>query len=215
MTGHSGYPNFSGRVIRVIQNSGNRKCYPILTLKNHYPTIRVPAISGSGSGIPDIPEVLPLTTGPSPTHLPPAARAGRRTATSPRAAAAVPPLDRRAGNREERRPSPPPPPPPASWLASREQGGALATSTHPVLLKMKLAAGARRSRRTKSPAGAQVRRSSRSASRGTRRGAGPAELAVREQENAAGARRSQRTRSPVGARGQRSSQSVGKGARRG
>ena len=153
MTGHSGYPNFSGRVIRVIQNSGNRKCYPILTLKNHYPTIRVPAISGSGSGIPDIPEVLPLATGPSPTHLPPAARAGRRTGTSPRAAAAVPPLDRRAGNREERRPSPPPPPPPASWLASREQGGALATSTHPVLLKMKLAAGARRNRRTRSPAG--------------------------------------------------------------
>jgi len=170
MTGHSGYPNFSGRVIRVIQNSGNRKCYPILTLKNHYPTIRVPAISGSG--IPDIPEVLPLTTGPSPTHLPPAARAGRRTATSPRAAAAVPTLDRRAGNSEAE---------PADEITG----------------------------------GAQVRRSSRSASRGTRRGAGPAELAVREQENAAGARRSQRTRSPVGARGQRSSQSVGKGARRG
>ena len=60
MTGHSGYPNFSGRVIRVKQNSG--KCYPILTLKNHYPTIRVPAISGSGSGIPDIPEVLRFAT---------------------------------------------------------------------------------------------------------------------------------------------------------
>ena len=57
-----GLPNFSGRVIRVIQNSGNRKCYPILTLKNHYPTIRVPAISGSGSGIPDIPEVLRFAT---------------------------------------------------------------------------------------------------------------------------------------------------------
>ena len=218
MTGHSGYPNFSGRVIRVIQNSGSRKCYPILTLKNHYPTIRVPAISGSGSGIPDIPEVLPLTTGPSPTHLPPAARAGRRTATSPRAAAAVPPLDRRAGNREERRQSPPPPPPPpASWLASREQGaGRRIGHLHPPCIAEDEARGGGEAEPADEiTGGAQVRRSSRSASRGTRRGAGPAELAVREQENAAGARRSQRTRSPVGARGQRSSQSVGKGARRG
>jgi len=136
--------------------------------------------------------LLPLTTGPSPTHLPPAARAGRRTATSPRAAAAVPPLDRRAGNSEAE---------PADEITG----------------------------------GAQVRRSSRSASRGTRRGrgtggargpragergggeaepadevagggAGPAELAIRGQGSAAGLRRSRRVRSPArrgvgGARG--------------
>ena len=190
MTGHSGYPNFSGRVIRVIQNSGNRKCYPILTLKNHYPTIRVPAISGSGSGIPDIPEVLPLTTGPSPTHLPPAARAGRRAATSPRAAACL--------------------------LAGEQGAGRRIGHLHPPCIAEDEARGGGEAEPADEiTGGAQVRRSSRSASRGTRRGAGPAELAVREQENAAGARRSQRTRSPVGARGQRSSQSVGKGARRG
>jgi hypothetical protein len=49
--GHSGYPIFSGR---VIQNSGNENCYPILVPKKHYPQFRVPA--NSGSGIPDLPE---------------------------------------------------------------------------------------------------------------------------------------------------------------
>jgi len=49
--GRSGYPIFSGRVIRVIQNSGNENCYPILPPKKHYPQIRVPDNSGSGSGI--------------------------------------------------------------------------------------------------------------------------------------------------------------------
>jgi len=52
--GHSGYPIFSGRVIRVIQNSGNENCYPILVPKKHYPQFRVPDNSGSGSGIPDL-----------------------------------------------------------------------------------------------------------------------------------------------------------------
>ena len=49
--GHSGYPIFSGRVIRVIQN-----CYPILVPKKHYPQFRVSDNSGSGSGIHDLPE---------------------------------------------------------------------------------------------------------------------------------------------------------------
>ena len=46
-----GYPIFSARVFRVIQNSGNENCYPILPPKKHYPQIRVPDNSGSGSGI--------------------------------------------------------------------------------------------------------------------------------------------------------------------
>ena len=49
--GRSGYPIFSGRVIWVIQNSGNENCYPILPPKKHYPQIQVPDNSGSGSGI--------------------------------------------------------------------------------------------------------------------------------------------------------------------
>jgi len=51
---HSGYLIFSGRVIRVIQNSGNENCYPILVPKKHYSQFRVP--DNSGSGIPDLPE---------------------------------------------------------------------------------------------------------------------------------------------------------------
>jgi hypothetical protein len=39
--GRSGYPNCSGQVIRVVQNSGNRKCYPIYAPKNRYPQFRV------------------------------------------------------------------------------------------------------------------------------------------------------------------------------
>jgi hypothetical protein len=49
--GRSGYPIFSGR---VIQNSGNEKCYPIFTSKKHYPKFWVP--DNSGLGIPNIPE---------------------------------------------------------------------------------------------------------------------------------------------------------------
>jgi len=46
--GHSGSPIFSGR---VIQNSGDENCYPILVPKKHYPQFRVP--DNSGSGIPE------------------------------------------------------------------------------------------------------------------------------------------------------------------
>jgi len=35
-TAHLGYPIFSGRIIQVIQNSGNENCYAILVLKQHY-----------------------------------------------------------------------------------------------------------------------------------------------------------------------------------
>jgi hypothetical protein len=48
--GHSGYPKISGRVIRVVGNSGIENCYPIFALKKHYPKFRVPDNSGSGSG---------------------------------------------------------------------------------------------------------------------------------------------------------------------
>lgn len=58
--GHSGYPNFSSRVIRLIQNSSIRKCYLIWGPKYHFPQIRVPIISGSG--IPNILEVLQSTS---------------------------------------------------------------------------------------------------------------------------------------------------------
>jgi hypothetical protein len=46
--GHSGYPKISGRVIRVVRNSGIENCYPIFALKKHYPKFRVPDNSGSG-----------------------------------------------------------------------------------------------------------------------------------------------------------------------
>jgi hypothetical protein len=52
----SGYPKTSGRVIRVLESSGNEIRYPIISLKNDYPIVQVPASSGSGSGIPDVPE---------------------------------------------------------------------------------------------------------------------------------------------------------------
>jgi hypothetical protein len=48
--GHSGYPKISGRVIRVVGNSGTENCYPIFVPKKHYPKFRVPDNSGSGSG---------------------------------------------------------------------------------------------------------------------------------------------------------------------
>jgi len=51
--GHSGYPIFSGR---VIQNSGNENCYPILVSKKHYLQFWVPENLCSGSGIPDLHE---------------------------------------------------------------------------------------------------------------------------------------------------------------
>ena len=54
--GRSGYPNFLGRVVRVIRNSGNGKRYPNSAPKKHYPQFWVPDNSGLGSGIPDIPE---------------------------------------------------------------------------------------------------------------------------------------------------------------
>jgi hypothetical protein len=52
--GRSGYPNFSGRVVRVIRNSGIEKRYPISAPKYHSPKFRVPDNSGSGSGIPEL-----------------------------------------------------------------------------------------------------------------------------------------------------------------
>jgi hypothetical protein len=48
--GHSGYPKNSGRVIRVVGNSGIKNCYPIFAPKKYYPKFRVPDNSGSGSG---------------------------------------------------------------------------------------------------------------------------------------------------------------------
>jgi hypothetical protein len=56
--GRSGYPKFSGRVIRVLKISGFENRYPKLQRVFQYPKIRVPGISGSGSGIPELPEQL-------------------------------------------------------------------------------------------------------------------------------------------------------------
>jgi hypothetical protein len=47
---HSGYPKNSGRVIRVVRNSGIKNCYLFFVLKKHYPKFRVPDNLGSGSG---------------------------------------------------------------------------------------------------------------------------------------------------------------------
>jgi hypothetical protein len=60
-TGRSGYPFNSGRVVRVLLNSGNGNCYPIAAKKKRYPQVRVPASSGSGSGIPNLPEIYKIT----------------------------------------------------------------------------------------------------------------------------------------------------------
>jgi hypothetical protein len=54
--GRSGYPNRSGRVIRVMESSGNTICNRKLDPKLHYPQPRVPTYSGSGSGLPVLPE---------------------------------------------------------------------------------------------------------------------------------------------------------------
>jgi hypothetical protein len=61
-TGRSGYPFNSGRVVRVLLNSGNGNCYPIAAKKKRYPQVWVPASSGSGSGIPNLPEIYKSTT---------------------------------------------------------------------------------------------------------------------------------------------------------
>jgi hypothetical protein len=56
--GRSGYPKISGRVIRVFKISGFENRYPKLQQVLQYPEFRVPGISGSGSGIPELPELL-------------------------------------------------------------------------------------------------------------------------------------------------------------
>jgi hypothetical protein len=56
--GRSGYPKISGRVIRVFKISGFENRYPKLQRVLQYPKIWVPGISGSGSGFPELPELL-------------------------------------------------------------------------------------------------------------------------------------------------------------
>jgi hypothetical protein len=56
--GRSGYPKISGRVIRVFKIPGFENRYPKLQRVLQYPKIRVPEISGSGSGILELPELL-------------------------------------------------------------------------------------------------------------------------------------------------------------
>ena len=57
MGGHSGYPNFSGRVFRVFENSGFENWNSKIVSEKENPTTRVPATSGSGSGNPEKPEI--------------------------------------------------------------------------------------------------------------------------------------------------------------
>jgi hypothetical protein len=54
--GCSGYPKISGRVIRVFKISSFENWYPKLQRVLQYPKIRVPGVSGSG--IPELPELL-------------------------------------------------------------------------------------------------------------------------------------------------------------
>jgi hypothetical protein len=56
--GRSGYPKISDRVIRVFKISGFENRYPKLQRVLQYPKIQVPGISGSSSGIPELPELL-------------------------------------------------------------------------------------------------------------------------------------------------------------
>jgi hypothetical protein len=56
--GRSGYPKVSCRVIRVFKISGFENRYLKLQRVLQYPKIRVPRISCSGSGIPELPELL-------------------------------------------------------------------------------------------------------------------------------------------------------------
>jgi hypothetical protein len=55
--GRSGYPISSGRVIRVLRNTGNENHYPISAPEKHYLQIRVPAKIGFGFGLPNLPEI--------------------------------------------------------------------------------------------------------------------------------------------------------------
>ena len=57
MAGRSGYPKISGRVFRVFKISGSENCNPKFARNNQNPKIRVPDISGSGSGLPGQPEL--------------------------------------------------------------------------------------------------------------------------------------------------------------
>jgi hypothetical protein len=59
-SGRSGNPQSSGRVVQVFKSSGNENYYPITAPKNHYPQVLIPANSGSGSGIPNIPEIYKI-----------------------------------------------------------------------------------------------------------------------------------------------------------
>jgi hypothetical protein len=56
--GRSGYPKNLGQVIRVFKISGFENRYPKLQRVLQYSKIRVPGISVSGSGIPELPKLL-------------------------------------------------------------------------------------------------------------------------------------------------------------
>jgi hypothetical protein len=56
--GRSGYPKIWGHAIRVFKISGFENRCPKLQRVLQYPKIRVPGISGLGSGIPKLPELL-------------------------------------------------------------------------------------------------------------------------------------------------------------
>ena len=58
MAGRSGYPKFSGRVFRAFKISGFENWNPKFAVQNQNPTFRVPDISGSGSGKPELPEII-------------------------------------------------------------------------------------------------------------------------------------------------------------
>ena len=57
MAGHSGNPKNSDRVFQVLRILDFEICNSKSARKNRNPKIRVPKNSGSGSGLPDIPEL--------------------------------------------------------------------------------------------------------------------------------------------------------------
>jgi hypothetical protein len=54
--GHSGNPKKSGRVFRVLRNSGSENHNPRNARKNNNPKFGYPRFSGSGSGNPELPD---------------------------------------------------------------------------------------------------------------------------------------------------------------
>jgi hypothetical protein len=65
--GRSGYPKSSGRVIRVLKNSGIQNCYPIRDKKNNIRKFEYPQFRDRV--LPDLPEIYKMTVNTQRTHI--------------------------------------------------------------------------------------------------------------------------------------------------